>query len=206
MTSEWVLWLPFGLAVVAGGVAARRLWGKLRNTMGLPSWDFSRSWASNITVVGSLVSLTVLASIPVPKEIQIPRSAYTILSLVFTLLAALAPLVYNFSRKVSREGDKIIACGTVFMFVVAGTITLWAAVGQLEMQALLLEELRSAGLLAVSICRLLQVLFAGVAVGLLVYGTRTMIFSVTIQPAAAPPSRPTALRLGETHERRWALL
>src|SRR5260370_26169350 len=97
-TQDIILWAPFILSFMAGLIAARIVGKKsLNQTMGIPTWDFSRSWASNISVVGGLVTLSALTFIPAKLETQLmTRSAYAILLFVFPLLAALAPLIYNF--------------------------------------------------------------------------------------------------------------
>jgi hypothetical protein len=72
-----------------------------------------------------LVGITVLGYIP--KEAGSPillESQYKILFLIFVLFAALAPLVYNFSRHTEVKGDQIIANGKAFMFILASVFTI----------------------------------------------------------------------------------
>lgn len=207
-----ILWTPFLLSLTVGLITSVVLKKDLNQSMGLPSWDFSRSWASNISVVGGLVTLSALALIPnTVKTQQIPRSAYPILFFVFPLLAALAPLVYNFSRRVTRDSSTkpptILSQGKAYMFIVASVLTMWAAVGQLAIQGLIIEELRIAEVLPTSFAILIDIVFGFVVLGLLLYGGRTVVETVRAQKTdtkALPKMADESL--GETHVQRWALL
>jgi hypothetical protein len=64
MTPErWVLWVPCAIAVVVAAWVAINNCHRLNNPMGLPKWDFSQSWASNITIVSGVVSFGILTTI-----------------------------------------------------------------------------------------------------------------------------------------------
>jgi hypothetical protein len=207
-----ILWAPFLLSLAVGLITALVLKKELTQLMGIPSWDFSRSWASNISVVGGLVTLSALALIPNTVETQqMPRSVYTILFFVFPLLAALAPLVYNFSRRVTRDPattpPTIVAQGKAYMFIVAAVFTMWAAVGQLVVQASIIEELRIAKVLPTSFAILIEIVFVFVVFGLLRYGGRTVVETVRTQkPETRALTKMADKSLGETHVQRWALL
>src|ERR1700722_1155441 len=126
------LWGPFIVAVLVAAAAALKTRDDLGKRMGLPAWDFTQSWASNISVVGGLVSLsTVTGLLGSYSPKFLPMSAYTALDFAFPLLAVLAPLVYNFSRTVQVKsngaGDTtILSEGIVAMFIVASGFTIWA--------------------------------------------------------------------------------
>jgi hypothetical protein len=207
-----ILWAPFLLSLSVALISSVVLKKDLNQTMGIPSWDFSRSWASNISVVGGLVTLSALAFLPNTLETQqIPRSAYAILLFVFPLLAALAPLVYNFSRRVSRDSSTtpptIVAQGKAYMFIVASVFTMWAAIGQLTVQASMIEELRIARVLPTHFAVLIEIVFGFVALGLLQYGGKTVVETVRIQKIDTKALTKIADEsLGETHVQRWALL
>src|ERR1051326_4078575 len=117
------LWAPFSLCVLVGVITAVILREVLNESMGLPTWDFSRSWASNISVVGGLVTFSTISFLPTTVETKIlTRSAYAVLLFAFPLLAALAPLIYNFSRRVQKDTatpPAVVAQGKTYMFIVA---------------------------------------------------------------------------------------
>jgi hypothetical protein len=207
-----ILWAPFLLSLTVGLISSVVLKKDLNQSMGIPSWDFSRSWASNISVVGGLVTLSALAFLPTTVETHpIPRSAYAILLFVFPLLAALAPLVYNFSRRITTDSSTtpptIVAQGKAYMFVVASVFTMWAAVGQLVVQSSMIEELRSAKVLPTSFAVLMELVFGFVALGLRRYGGKTVIETVRTQKIDTKAlTKMTDESLGETHVQRWTLL
>ena len=51
------LWGPLGAAVLVAAIVACKKMTKLKDPMGMPAWNFTQSWASNISVVGGLISL-----------------------------------------------------------------------------------------------------------------------------------------------------
>jgi hypothetical protein len=191
MPIEALLWLPGAAATLAGSAASCWLSGKLNRAMGLPNWDFTRSWASNITVAAGLLTISTLPSLTsttstAARPALLTTAGYTVLSVMYTLLAAIAPMVFNFSRTVRlREGSnppEIVSEGRAWMFILAAILTLWGALGQLELQGLLMHELQQANAIPFSIAVLLEVIFGLIALGLIVYGIRMMIRLVEIQP------------------------
>jgi hypothetical protein len=105
IVKDYLPWVLFGVSVLigigVGGLARDKLWRK----MGMPSWDFTSSWATNITVTGWFVSLPLVATIG-SSSAQDPifhRFNYVVMNMMFLLLAAAAPLVYNLSRTVTIE-------------------------------------------------------------------------------------------------------
>src|SRR4029077_8103746 len=54
--------------------------------MGSPSWDFSKSWASNVTIGGAILSVA-LSLTALPEQTRyINRGGYAVLNLLFALL------------------------------------------------------------------------------------------------------------------------
>src|SRR5204862_3856150 len=66
---------------------------KLSTPLGPPNWNFSTSWASNLTVVGALLG-TILAAGVLPDHTAITKSTYAGLNLLFGILILVAPLAY----------------------------------------------------------------------------------------------------------------
>jgi|GEM_PF-5488743 len=207
-----ILWAPFFLSLTIGLITSVVLKKDLMKSMGVPSWDFSRSWASNISVVGGLVTLSALTFIPTTVETkQIPQSAYPILFFIFPLLAALAPLVYNFSRRVTTDSSTkpptIVAQGKAYMFIVASVFTMWAALGQLAVQASIIEELRIAKVLPTAFAILIEIVFGFVVLGLFLYGGKTVVETVRTQKTDTKALTEVADEsFAETHIQHWALL
>ena len=206
-----LLWAPFAGSLIVGVFSLIAVRKDLNQVMGIPSWDFSRSWASNISVVAGLVTISALGFLPSTTQTHISRSAYAVLLFVFPLLAALAPLVYNFSRRVSQDTTTtpptIVSQGKAYMFIIASIFTIWAAVGQLAVQASIMDELRRADLLWRPFAGLIEIVFGLVALGLLQYGFRTVVETVKAQKTTTTPlTKMEDESLGETHIKRWALL
>jgi len=101
----------------------------------------------------------------------------------------------------------IIAVGRAYMFIVASVFTMWASVGQLALQGLMLDELRRAGVLQSGFAELVELVLALIGLGLLFYGGKSVVETVRIQEDSTPsPARFANLSLGETHVKSWTLL
>jgi hypothetical protein len=121
-------------ALVAAGVAIRQR-AQLLAKVGPPNWDFSKSWATNITVLGAVVA-TFLSSKVVPNPQLLPAASYLMLAILFAAIAAIAPLVFRASSTkigvTTPEGTSDIQFqGNVTGFLIAMGMTLWATLGQL---------------------------------------------------------------------------
>jgi hypothetical protein len=87
-------------ALVLVVLAAAREFSRWGYRMGSPTWEFGKSWASTISVLGALLT-TVLASSALPKpeatNQQAADAAVALagVSLLFGLLALLAPALYQ---------------------------------------------------------------------------------------------------------------
>jgi hypothetical protein len=139
--------------------------------MGPSQWSFSSSTATNLTVFGSLLG-TALACSALPDYPHfITKQGYVVLSLLFATLAALSPILYNFlcrPTKPNPQSPQLLDFeGTVFLFLLSDSITIWAVLGQMACLCLLLYEFAArrlvegwsiwsivvvAGVVAISLC------------------------------------------------------
>lgn len=112
----------------------------LTKSVGGPSWDISKSWGSNVTVVGAVVNTVLAAKVLPTKTVLISSSGYTALSLLFGALIVVAPLVFTALRKspVSATGSDVEGWGVSFML--STWMTLWGVVGELVTAGLVLYE------------------------------------------------------------------
>jgi hypothetical protein len=152
--AQWALYLllfgPAGGAAVF--VVARWLLPtkgpcKLSSRLGPLNWDFSKSWASNITVVGALLG-TILSAGALPDTTTISKATYAGLNLFFGVLILIAPFLYTATQGVvpvhKRGTEKEPQYqGYVLAFLVSSAITLWAVVGELVTVLLLFREIRT---------------------------------------------------------------
>jgi heme/copper-type cytochrome/quinol oxidase subunit 2 len=119
----------------------------LSSRLGPANWDFSKSWASNITVVGALLG-TILSAGVLPDATTVSKATYAGLNLFFGVLILIAPLVYTSTQNavlVHRRSPEKEAQyqGYVVAFLVSSAITLWAVVGELVTVLLLFREIRT---------------------------------------------------------------
>jgi hypothetical protein len=192
-----------GAAVIALLIAAWRLRKAPRvslcGLMGGATWSFQQSWGSNVTIgAGILSSLLTLIAFPAHPQIM-DKNSYSLLQGLFLAVVALAPLVYGLIRPDVQDGSSAPAAaqGYVYMFLFAGTLVLWAALGQVMTLGVLVEEFKR----ALSLDAYLGCALIGLAVILflllVVYGVRALYqtprrLSMTgtgsvVQPPPPPP-------------------
>jgi hypothetical protein len=138
----------------------------LKSRMGQGQWDFSQSFATNIAIIGSVLTL-VLTSGAVPSATNIlPSSAYGGLAVFFGSIVIIAPLLYNgTAKRVSVSPDEVDTAaeyhGTVWGFLLAALLTEWGLLGSVATVFVTLLELYYADSLSVVPLALLAVtLFA----------------------------------------------
>ncbi|HEV7133381.1 MAG TPA: hypothetical protein VGN27_06605 [Gaiellaceae bacterium] len=177
--------LAAGVAVV--GYAWYRTGGKktaLSGTVpGGSKWDFSKSWGSNLTLLGAILSTTLSSSVfPKKATVVLARPGdYIALSLVFLTLVTVAPFVNNalLIRK-DLTGEKDV--GRASAVFTACCLTLWGVIGQLGTLGLAFYEVKRAGAIAPG-----AVVFAWIVIGaalllIVPYSTETIAVIVRSEP------------------------
>jgi hypothetical protein len=156
-------WLLVGGALVAAFLVVRRCWVRiphrwavLLRLMGPVGWDFSTSWASNITVVGAVLG-TVLSASVLPHETHyISKDGYTILNLLFGIIVVAAPFVFSATRIAKVTPGAVPKFkGLVLGFLAACLFTLWGVLGELATVGLIFREIQLAGSFPSSVVYLL---------------------------------------------------
>jgi len=176
--------------------------------MGSASWDFSQSWATNITVAGAILT-TLLGFSGLPDYGKfMPKSSYLSLGILFGVLVTLAPSVYNFIRKPvdppPPDPNNLVPAtgpsfqGYVFGFLLASFVTLWGVLGQLATIGLLLKELVDSGPLPSVMGSAFNIVIVLVALFLLVYSNVTIYFNVQHQVLHRNAHRQARMRLATT--------
>src|SRR5262249_19076236 len=142
---KWSLGLAASLALLA--LAIVRMHGhKIGDTIGNATWDFSNSWASNVTAFSAVfVFLTQLTTFPA-KPFMATRTEYAFLAALSVALAAAAPVVQRVAGSngvvTSAAGEPAAStCGLVGGFLLACAFTLWGAFLQMGVEFLVLAEL-----------------------------------------------------------------
>jgi hypothetical protein len=183
----WALFL-----VVVASYRLRRIitWN---GDMGSVRWDASKSWTSTFTAVSALLSIVLSASqVVLPKPTLImDKPTYSGLSLFFGALILLAAFAYNATMRpkgvtaLPTAAQKELR-GTVRSFLLATTLALWGASGQIVTLLLLLEELKGQASLVPLAAGVFQVLLIVVLLLLLGYVPRSVEVAIANQtPNAA---------------------
>jgi hypothetical protein len=196
-----IIWpaLLVALAVGIGAVVLLKRDGiSMADPMGLPNWDFSQSWASTFTTVGAVLNGVISSQALPASPAALSRQSYAGLGVLFATLVVLAPCLYNFLRKLDRKAWQYH--GRVWTFILAGVMTVWAALGQFATIAVLFDEIRLAGYLPDAPVRLLQSILVVGAVGLTFYALSTIRSTVEEQHSVKSVSGRTTPLLP------WALL
>jgi hypothetical protein len=171
--------LPLGMGIVGlAYLRADKHGCKWKSRMGPANWDFSKSWASNITVVGALLG-TILAAGVLPDETAVSKATYAGLNLFFGVLILVAPLVYTATQAAvpvhKRTAIKEAQYqGSVRWFVVASGLTLGAVLGELATIFLLFREIRTANSMPEAAIWFLAVLMTVAGLLLVLYAWRTV--------------------------------
>lgn len=157
--------------------------------MGNPKWDFLKSWASNVTVAGALLSSGLsLAALPDQMHFM-HKGGYAALNLLFIILVAVAPFLFNVFRKPMLDrptDDGVETHGYVLSFLVASGVTIAATIAQMITLALLIDELRAGGLASIVPVRGFQILLALFAIGIIAYCAETLYWTAKGQVLRRP--------------------
>jgi hypothetical protein len=209
-----IAWVPIGVGLLAGILlfiySALAFWRAappipLSAKMGSPTWDFSRSWASNITIAGSLLSVMLTASTWSELSQYVSKIGYALLNVFFVLLILAAPFVFNLVREpvvsnvAGTDGSKIQYQGYVWCFLVASGITVWAVTGQMITLIILVDEFSIPGLNSFGPVRLIETIILLLTLGLVIYGAMTVFWTARGQEIAQRP--PVAQTYGATDVR-----
>jgi hypothetical protein len=189
------------------GVEAPATQVTLRSRMGQGQWDFSQSFATNIAVIGSVLSLILNTSVISPTPVLgstgiLPGGAYAGLGIFFGTLVTIAPLLYNGTAKrvaVALPGERDTSAeyhGTVRGFLLAAIVTQWGLLGSLVTVFLTLLELEHAGSLSLTPVILLAVTLLAAMYCFARYSWVKIGGTLADQfdPAAAGPAGPAAAR------------
>jgi hypothetical protein len=165
-----VLGLTFGsLLIVLGFIAIRTLRTlranetiKLASRMGQGRWDFSQSFGTNISVIGSVLTVILTSSV-LPRVTKIlPASAFGGLAAFFGIVVIIAPLLYNgTANKVRVSPDQFDSGaeyrGTVWGFLLASLVIAWGLLGSISTAFVALLEIEYDGSLSIGAVILLAV-------------------------------------------------
>jgi hypothetical protein len=187
-SSHWLTIALFGclllavVIVIASGRIVRKHGFKLNDKIGGATWDFTSSWASNITAFGAAFSAFIQLTMFPDKPALGSRTEYAFLAAFSLALVALAPAIQRLTNRVHVEhsGENIVASTNSIIagFLTASAFTVWGTLLQIAVQFLIILELGIAVTIScpTAICADLCVAFAGVC--LVIYCCRTIPMTV----------------------------
>ena len=143
--TTWVaclIGIPLGVALASGIVIAIVVRHGLGEPVKAPGWSVT-SWASNLSGVGAVLA-GVVAGTSLPSTAH-PLDQGTIVALAafFVFLAFLAPFVFQCARRLDAKPNE--SGGTVLTLILACSLTIAAAGGQLLTLGLLYSEMVGGG-------------------------------------------------------------
>jgi hypothetical protein len=195
-TPVWYIWTPLGaglvLAFIIVGIRWFTLTTKKRDLGATVKWSFNDGWASNVVVVGAIVTaiLGAVSSLGPDPFGDFALAKFVGLNLVFGGFVVIAPLIYaalRSSRTHPTNGTSVV--GTVHGFLLAATVTLWAAFGQLIAVFILVRAAthQPGELLA------LGLLLGAAAIFVAVYAWNTIVWTVDNVTNVADPTITTLI-------------
>jgi hypothetical protein len=180
----------------------------LGSRLGTVDFDFSKSFASTITVVGAVLGTVLTASV-LPEEPELlSKQQYTALNLVFGAMIVLAGVVYAATEAPAKNstptpGEERKYEGFVWSFLLATGLVMWAVLGELACLLLIVSELDRADLFTTSAIVVFIVLMVTAALAILFYAFRRMHWIVEHKAAmTATIDRQTVTQETES----WPLL
>jgi hypothetical protein len=166
--------LALSLLVVGyGAVVIKEHGHKFGDSIGGTFWDFSSSWATNITAFGTAFMLLLNLAIFPDKPILGPKSEYTFLALFAGSLVGLAPAVQRMFDKTDVDASTgtsvLVTHGVTKGFLTSSAFTMWGAYLQIGMVTLVVIELEQAGILSCMTAYPIGICIVLVGIGLAFY-------------------------------------
>jgi hypothetical protein len=155
---------------------------KMSDEMGPASWDFSSSWASNITAFGTgFTFLLQLIAFP-DKPLFATRVEYMFVAAFATALVAFAPAVHRFISAATLDTSQGAAAavpeGLVGGFLTASVFTIWGTLFQSVVELLIVFELIRTATVYCPIGSVVGLCVGIGTVALIVYSYNTLLSTI----------------------------
>jgi len=179
-------------------------WAK---TLGAPNWDFTRSWASNMTAAGTILTYSSLVAIFDPKAVLsiMPKQGYLVLVAIAGAFAVLAPLAFNVLSRILQAIRRVQRFASSIAFLLSAGITVCGLSLQLLIGTCMVWELKVAKLVPLSLARALIALLLTLLLGVMWYAILTATDVLKRQPTAAP-QRSEVTMTSHPEPAAWSLL
>lgn len=171
----------------------------LLRPMGDPAWTSGKSWGVNLAIGATLVTALLTLGFPEHPWLM-TKASFSLLLGVFAALVGMAPLIYGlFQSEVQVQvkdsaGASVAGIdrqGNVLLFLLAGGLILWGALGGAIMLLLLLLEFFRDGFIDPLVGGVLLLLAGFICLLLVLYGWRALYRTAKHPGIAgeAPPQR-----------------
>lgn len=177
---------------------------RLSETMGGPQYSFTSSFATNFTLGGSLVSLLISSSLLPDYPHFMTKQNYIAFSLLFAASMVIAPQLYVFfSKPTASTGGSVSYVGSVLLFLLTASISVWAVLGQLTLVGLLFGEFWVRGYVATANIWVVNFLLCIAGVGLFVYAWTSAKFSIESHTGAIHKQDAADRQIAPTELMTW---
>jgi hypothetical protein len=185
-----IVFFSAAAGLVAFVIAIAVFHSGLAMPMGAPDWSFSGSAVTNLTVAGTLLSGVLLSTAVPDNPHYLGKQGYIVLSLLFTVVAGLAPVFYNFCSTPTGPDPANLQSlefeGSVWLFLLSAALTIWAVLGQLATMSVMFQEFAAHRTISRQSAWAEWAVAGGVGVSILVYCYRCADYYVNGHPARLP--------------------
>jgi len=97
------------------------------------TWDFTRSWATNISGLAAIVGIAAASSIAAdfkPFAQATVKNSYSATTVLMAAIVVAAPSIYNLLQV--RKDNQLVGCAGGF--IAASMLTIWGTIAQLLLQ------------------------------------------------------------------------
>jgi len=156
---------------------------KMSDRIGQASWDFSSSWASNITAFGTGATFLLGFTLFPDKPFFGTKLEYSFLAAFATAAAAFAPAIHRMmsapaANQSANEGATPAAEGLVGGFLTASAFTIWGALLQTAVELLIVWELAKTVTIYHPIGVVVAIAIGLTGIGLIVYSVTTILSTI----------------------------
>jgi uncharacterized membrane protein YfcA len=157
--------------------------------LGAVNFDFSKSFASTITVAGAILGTVLTASVLPATTLRLTKDEYTGLNLLFAVMVVLAGVVFAASERPARKSDpepdkERKYEGSVGAFLVSAGLVIWAVLGQFACLVLITLELAAADKFTDVAIAMFLLLLVAAAITVLVYAYKRIYWVIENKSAA----------------------
>jgi hypothetical protein len=122
----------------------------LGSPVGPAKFDFTKSFASTITLVGAVLGTVLTAGLVPEQPEHLTKDEYLSINLLFGVMVVVGTIVFAMSErpdkdKAPKAGEERLYEGAVWALLVSAGLVVWAVAGEVACIALIVSELDATG-------------------------------------------------------------